>query len=305
MNFGQRTPEKEALALVERALAEGLRVFDTANMYGDGAAERLLGRALATSASTPSEGNDVVVVSKAGAWRKGGKSEGLGRQTLLDALKGSLERLRRPRLDLYLLHTPDPLTPPDETVDGLAQALEEGLIQAWGVSNFSSWQILELIHLCERRNIAGPSVAQQLYNPLVRQLDVEFFSFAKKYKLHTGIYNPLAGGLLVGRGEAPRTLGPRLTSNAFYKKRYGEPRLAEFASTLRGIAAEAGLSLQTMTYAWLASHPRVDSFLLGPATVAHLDDALAALSVELSSSTLRAMDSAYRCHLGTDASYAR
>lgn len=297
MNFGTRTPAAEAHAIVDRAIQRGATHFDTANLYGDGESERILGRALM------GRRDGVRIATKVGLLKR----EGLAPERVLAALDQSLNRLQTDRVDLYYLHAPDPATPFDRTLDAIATLLESGKIASWGVSNFAAWQIAELDHLCDRRKLARPRVAQMLYNVLVRQLDFEFFAFAKQHPIEVTVYNPLAGGLLA-RDAAPGAgfpKGSRFEANALYRTRYWTDALLDLAQQLRALAAEAGWDGVALAYAWLAGRPGVDSILSGPATVAHLDAAIDGCAKDLPADLRARVDALHRAFVGTDARYAR
>lgn len=278
MNFGQRTPADQALAIVDRAVGQGVAWLDTANLYNRGESERIVGRALIGRRDA------VAVATKVGLDRARGGVEGLSRAVVLAACDASLKRLGIEQIDLYYLHAPDPETPQEQTLQALAELLAAGKIRHWGISNHASWQVLELRQLALAMGMPPPAVAQQLYNPLVRQLDVEYFRFAARYGVHTTIYNPLAGGLLAGahRFEDAPALGSRFAGNRFYRQRYWSRTLFDAVESLRAVAADEGMDLVTLTYAFLLDHPGVDSVLVGPGSVEHLDAALAARAVRLS-----------------------
>ncbi len=301
MNFGKRTPAAEAERIVARALDQGVTVFDTANAYVDGESERILGKALRGKRDA------AVIATKVGFGRVAGKPEGLAPARVRDAIDESLQRLGTDRVDLYYLHVPDRATPMEDTLVAVAEVLKSGKALAFGVSNYASWEILETIAACDRLGMPRPVVAQQLYNLLIRQLDVEYMRFAGRYALHTTIYNPLAGGLLTGRyapGDAIAS-GTRFENNRLYQGRYWSPRMLDLAEGHRRIAEGAGLTLLELSYAWLARAPGVDSILVGPASVAHLDDAIAAAARSVPSEALAAIDALHRAHLGTETTYAR
>jgi aryl-alcohol dehydrogenase-like predicted oxidoreductase len=296
MNFGKRTPEPEAFRIMERALERGVSWFDTANAYGD--SELILGRFLR---GRP----DVKVATKCGIGNMSGPSEGLSAKVVRAAVDASLKRLQREHLDLYYLHMPDRGTPIEETLGALAEAHRAGKIGAWGVSNFASWRVAELNHACGAIGLAKPRVSQVLYNLLVRQLEIEYFDFARHTGLHTTIYNPLAGGLLAGKTLANLEPGGRFDKNTRYQKRYLTPRLEELASSFAQLAADAGIDRVALAYGFAAQHPGVDTVLLGPATVAQLDAGLDGCAQELGKDMARKIDELHRAYAGTDASYAR
>jgi aryl-alcohol dehydrogenase-like predicted oxidoreductase len=282
MNFGGRTPAAEAHRIVDRALERGVTHFDTANLYSGGESERVLGKALA------GRRDRAFIATKCGV------NEGLAGKRVLTAINESLLRLGTDWVDLYYLHVPDPKTPIEETLDAVAVLLEKGKARSWGVSNYAAWQILELNHLCDARGMKRPAWSQVLYNLLVRQLDVEYFAFTKRYPIHTTVYNPLAGGMLAG--------GSRYKSNAMYQRRYWSESMKQRAEAFRGLG---GLDLVTLAYAWVAGRPGVDSVLAGPATVAHLDAAIDGCALELPADVRAKVDEVHLSITGTDARYAR
>jgi len=300
MNFGKRTPRDVSLRILARAADAGVTLLDTANVYNDGASEQIVGAFLRGRAG-------VQVATKVGFARVNGRPEGLSRAAILAACEASLTRLGVDAIDLYYLHVPDPLTPPEATLEAVAGLLAAGKIRHWGVSNYASWQILHWKHLAAEAGIPGPVVAQQLYNPLIRQLDVEYFAFAQSFPIHTTIYNPLAGGLLAGfhKADAEPGRGSRFDNNPMYRRRYWRPAMFAAVEPLRAVAASEGLSLLALAYAFVLRHPGVDSVLVGPATADHLDAALVAVDVTLSDAATRAVRDVYVDLVGTDASYAR
>lgn len=310
MNFGKRTPEPEAHRLVHRALERRVVHFDTANAYVAGEGERILGRALR------GKRQHALIASKVGLSRiggvasgliaAGGSSEGLSRARIIQACEESLERLGTDYLDLYFLHVPDQGTPIEESVAAMGKLLEAGKIRAWATSNYASWQLLEMIHYCDVAGVTRPILAQQMYNLLVRQLELEYFAFAKRYGLHTTAYNPLAGGMLSGKHQMGTvTPGSRFDDNPMYQRRYYSAEQFRRLEDYRALAAKLDLSLPELAFAWLASRPGVDSVVIGPASVEHLDHAIDALERRLSAETLAELDLLYVRHQGTDASYAR
>ena len=142
---------------------------------------------------------------------------------------------------------------------------------------------------------------------LHRQLDIEYFAFTRRCPIHTTIYNPLAGGLLAGTHRfdevAPR--GSRFDANAFYQRRYWTRPMFEHVEELRAVASSEGLSMVQLAYAWLASRAGVDSVLVGPASVAHLDEAVDAVGRSLSPAPLGRIDELWREWSGTDTNYVR
>jgi aryl-alcohol dehydrogenase-like predicted oxidoreductase len=294
MNFGRRTPEAEARRIIARALECGLRSFDTANLYSDGEAERVLGRALV------GRRGEVQLTTKVGAW----KNEGLSRARVVASLDESLTRLGTDFVDVFLLHAPDPKTPLEETLEGVREVLGAGKARAWGVSNFAAWQLGELNHLCASAGLVKPSHSQVLYNLAVRQLEVEYVPFTQRFPLRTSVFNPLAGGLFARDPSQPRPKQARLEANGLYRRRYGSAVLLEFARAVNQVATDAGYSLVHVAFGFVLSRPWVHEVLAGPATLEHLNAAIAA-TAPLPPELVAALDEVHRARLGTDASYAR
>jgi aryl-alcohol dehydrogenase-like predicted oxidoreductase len=300
MNFGRRTPAAESERIVARAIDRGLTFFDTANVYNQGESERILGRALEGKRSA------CLVATKVGLWGIPGLREGLSRTAILGAIDASLARLRTDRIDVYYLHAPDPAAPIEETLDAMKTVLESGKARAWGVSNYASWQILEIFRLSDERGMPRPILSQVIYNLLIRQVEVEYTSFAARYPIHTTVYNPLAGGLLSGKHvEESVTPGSRFDKNTMYRRRYWTSRFFEYVAVLGEVAREEGMSLVDLAYAWVAGRAGVDSILVGPADVAQLDAAIAGCEKSLSDRARKKLDELSYAFAGTDAKYAR
>ncbi len=301
MNFGKRTNEAESLKIVHRAIERGLVLFDTANAYVEGESERIVGRALCDRRS------QALIATKVGFGRNVGKPEGLSRARILAAIDESLSRLGTDYVDVFYLHVPDYTTPIEESLDAIQKLLAAGKIRSWAVSNYASWQVLEMFHLAERRGMPRPVMSQMLYNVLIRQLDLEYFRFAERYALHTTIYNPLAGGLLAGKfvsTDDPQK-GTRFDKNALYQKRYWTAPFFARVEAYRDVAKAEGLSLVEFAYAFVAGHPRVDSILVGPGSVEHLDAAIDACAKVISPEGRRRIDELHVEFQGTNTSYAR
>lgn len=301
MNFGKRTPAAESERIVRRALERGIRVFDTANSYNEGDSERILGKALGKDRER------ILLSTKVGLGPVPGKREGLSPETMRLALDASLERIGTHAVDVYYLHVPDRATPIESTLDALKGLVDSGRVRAWGVSNYSSWEILEMNHLADARGLARPVVTQMLYNPIHRQLEVEYFAFARRYPIHTSAYNALAGGVLAGRhrfAEAPEK-GSRFDHNAMYQRRYWTRTMFQRAGEVLAVAEKYGIPPVDFSYAWIAAQPGVDSILVGPASVEQLDQAIDAVRLALPADALAAMEDLSHEWAGTDTNYVR
>jgi aryl-alcohol dehydrogenase-like predicted oxidoreductase len=296
MNFGKRTPEAEAQRIVHRALERGLTFFDTANAYVEGESERILGRALGARRA------QAQIATKVGIGKSMSSPEGLAPERIAAALEESLGRLGTDHVELYYFHKPDHSRPLEDSLQAMEKLIQSGKVRAFGASNYASWQHLEMIQFGLK-----PRVSQQMYNLLVRQLEIEYFRFARKYGVHTTVYNPLGGGLLAGKlkrgGELPA--GSRFDKNPLYQRRYLTDRFFELADAFARLAAEAGRTPVELAYQWTAARPGVDSILLGPGTVEQLDAAIDAVAKPLAKEVIDRADEIHRTFQGTDATYAR
>lgn len=300
MNFGKRTDAAESKRIVARALELGVTHIDTANAYTDGSSERIVGEAIKSRRA------DITLATKVGFARIDGKPEGLTRARIFAAVDESLGRLGTDYIDIYYLHVPDHSTPIEESLDAIAELIAKQKIRSWGISNYGAWQVLEMID-SKRAGLPKPAIAQHLYNVLIRELDVEWFSFAKKYELETIVFNPLAGGLLTGKHQRDGSTqkGTRFDKNKLYLGRYFTAAMFDRVEQLTAVAKKHNLSLLELAYAWTAGAPGVDAILIGPGSVAHFDEGVKACDVHLSSEARAEVDRLHRDWAGTDAHYVR
>ena len=296
MNFGKRTNERDSIEIIRRALGEGVTAFDTANIYCEGESERILGKGLGADRAR------VSVATKVGAW----KGEGLKPERVKTALSESLTRLGMDHVDIYYLHVPDHATPLKETLAGMKDLIASGAARAWGVSNYASWQILDMCAIADEIGLARPVIAQQLYNLVHRELDIEHFAWKRAHPIHLTVYNALAGGLLTDRHTDKRAeKGSRLDTNPLYRRRYVTDVMFERAADLRELAKKHGLSLVELAYAFLGTRKEIDSVLVGPANLSQLEAAMKGVARELPPACVTELEQVYRTWMGTDTHYVR
>ncbi len=301
MNFGKRTPADESERIVRRALERGITLFDTANSYNEGASESILGKALGKDRER------IVLTTKVGLGTALPRREGLTPAAMRSALEASLGRLGVSSVDVYYLHVPDRSTPIEDSIGAMKELVDSGRVKAWGVCNYASWEILEMNAIADRIGLARPVMTQLLYSPVHRQLDVEYFAFARRHPIHTSVYNVLAGGMLARdhKRDAEPAKGSRFDKNAMYQRRFWTPTMFDRAAQVRAVAQAHGLSPVDFCYAWLATRPGIDSILVGPAAVAQLDQAIDALALTLPAEALSAMDALALEWAGSDTNYVR
>jgi aryl-alcohol dehydrogenase (NADP+) len=283
MTFGLQCDEPTSVGILERAAAGGITFLDTSDVYPLGGGldtvgrtEEILGRWLA------GRRHEFVVATKCfGAMSARPWDRGLSRKHILDAIEGSLRRLRTDYVDLYQCHAPDDDTPIDETLRALDDVVRAGKARYIGTSNFLAYRIARAMGRSEVLGVARFDSAQPRYNLLFRQVERDLLPLCLEEGVGVIPYNPLAGGLLSGkhRRQTGPTPGTRFTlGNAArrYQDRYWHEREFATVEALRPLAASAGLSLATMAVAWVLANPAVTAPIIGASRPEQLDDLLPA-----------------------------
>ncbi len=220
---------------------------------------------------------------------------GASRKHVLDAIDGSLRRLRTDYVDLYQIHHPDPHTPIDETLGALDDVVRAGKARHVGCSNYPAYQVARALGRSEVQCLARFDSVQPRYNLLFRQIERELLPLCQDEGLGVIAYNPLAGGLLSGkhRRETGPTAGTRFTlGNAAerYQARYWHEREFATVEALRPLAAAAGMSMAQMAVAWVLAHPAITAPIIGASRPEQLDDVLAAADKGLASDVKARLD---------------
>ncbi|MEO5832476.1 MAG: aldo/keto reductase [Nakamurella sp.] len=275
MTFGDTADAGLAQRMVDAALAAGVTSLDTANGYAGGKSEEIVGGLL------KGRRDKVVLATKAGIYPgDSGDAALLSASGLRRSLHGSLRRLGVDSVDIYYLHRPDRSVPLTETLSTLADFVREGTVRSIGVSNYSAWQVAEILQICEAVGAPRPVLAQQMYNLIARRLEDEYVEFSMTSGVATIVYNPLGAGLLTGR----YTLTEMPTEGRFgsaaiagmYRDRYWNKANFEAVETLSLIAAQAGISVPELAIRWLLSKPVVSSVLIGGSKVEQIEATIAA-----------------------------
>jgi len=269
--------DEDSIKAVQKALDLGINFFDTADVYGDGHSESVLGKALG------SERKNVIVATKVGGVKqKGGPSRhDASRKHIMSAIEASLKRLRTDYVDLYQIHVPDPSTPVSETASALLQLKKEGKIRYAGLSNMKTTEISEYM----KHGIV--TTLQPEYNMIQRGSETELFPFCMEHKIAVLAYSPLARGLLTGKYDTKSnfpTTDVRAIDSAFQGKTF-EMNL-RCVEELRPIATESGLTLTQLAIAWTLSNPAVSVALVGAKTPAQIEENATAFDSPLSSDAL-------------------
>src|SRR3954451_1915375 len=214
MPFGVETDEAGSHEQLDRFIEAGGTLVDTADVYGKGQSEEIIGRWFA---SRPADVTERVVLATKGRFAVGNEPNSLGLSTrhLTRALDASLRRLGVERVDLYQVHAFDPWTPMEETLRTLDGFVRAGKIHYYGLSNFTGWQLTKAVHLARRLGLAEPVTLQPQYNLLVREIEWEIVPAAQDAGLALLPWSPLGGGWLSGkyRRDARPTGDTRLGDN--------------------------------------------------------------------------------------------
>ena len=290
--FGSRIDEDRTHQVVNAALEAGVTLFDTADTYGSGASEELLGRALGKHR------DDVVVATKfgmpAGGLNGPDWQARASRSYLRRAVEGSLRRLGTEWIDLYQLHQPDLVTPYDETLAALNELVDEGKIRYFGCSNFHAWELVDAHWTAKAAGIEGFVSAQNEYSLYNRTAEDELVPACARLGIGLLPYFPLAYGLLTGKYHRDQD-APRGTRLAISAQRH---RLAnadfDRVEALERFAAERGVSVLDVALGGLAAQPTVTSVIAGATRPEQVDANVEAGLWQPSADELAALDTINR-----------
>jgi len=271
MTFGSQTDQAGAQCIVDTCIDHGVNFFDTANVYNKGVSETILGKAL------HGRRDRVVLASKVRMKMGDAPNEsGLSRAAIRKAIDESLARLGTDYVDLYYLHAPDRSVPIEETLATMDELVRAGKVRYPAISNFPSWQVVQMFWIAKEKGYRPPTVSQLMYNVLARAIEEEYVAMCKQFGVSTVVYNPLAGGLLTGkqRREGPLP-GTRFDNNQLYLGRYWHAAYFDALDELSAAAAKAGRSLVDVALCWLLYHSAADCLIFGATRQEHLEQNLA------------------------------
>ncbi len=279
MNFGGPTNEEDSLIILQRAVDGVINFIDTANVYNAGESERIVGRFLKENALR----NQVVLATKVhGRMGNGPNDGGASRYHIIQACEDSLRRLQTDRIDLYQLHRPPLSMPQEETLRAFDDLVRAGKVLYIGCSTHPAWMVMEALAISERHNLAGYVSEQPPYNFLDRRIENELVPLCQKYGLAILPWSPLAGGILAGRYSSKTAFpeGSRAERWDFFQSRI-TMRSLEVTDELEKMARERSLTLSQLSLLWVKDQPGITSPIIGPRTLAHLEDALPLLEKTL------------------------
>jgi aryl-alcohol dehydrogenase-like predicted oxidoreductase len=298
MTFGSETDEAGSHAQLDRFFEAGGTLIDTADVYSNTESESIIGRWLAKQ--SPAILDRVVIATKGRFPTGDGPNDlGLSRRHLSRAIEASLRRLGVECLDLYQVHGYDPLTPIEETLRALDDAVRAGKVNYVGLSNFAGWQVQKTVDVANARNLNRPVTLQPQYNLLVREIEWEIVPVCREEGLGLLPWSPLGGGWLTGkysRDQVP-TGATRLGEDPnrgveAYGPRSSEQRTWDVLSAVETIARARGCSMAQVALSWVRDRPTVSSVILGCRTIEQLDDNLGAADLDLDEQETAALDKA-------------
>ncbi|MET9134106.1 aldo/keto reductase [Streptomyces antibioticus] len=281
--------EEASRPLIRQALEAGVTFFDTANVYSDGTSEEIVGRALRDFARR----DEIVLATKVHSrMRTGPNGAGLSRKAILSELDNSLRRLGTDHVDLYQIHRFDPHTPVEETMEALHDVVKAGKVRYLGASSMYAWQFAKMQHAAERHGWTRFVSMQNHYNLLYREEEREMLPLCADQGVGVLPWSPLARGRLTRDWG---TVTERSATDDFGGRLYPDGDHAIVAAVSR-IAAERGVPRARVALAWLLSRSTVTAPIVGAAKPHHLDDAVAALELELSEKELAELEQPYSPH---------
>jgi aryl-alcohol dehydrogenase-like predicted oxidoreductase len=296
MTFGAESSQEVAHAQLDAFLDAGGTLVDTADVYTAGASESIIGRWLA---ARPADVRDRVVLATKGRFPMADEPNGLGnsRRHLRRALDASLDRLGVEHVDLYQLHAWDPLTPLEETLRFLDDAVRAGKIGYVGLSNFTGWQVQKAVDLTERWGLSVPVTLQPSYSLLVRDVELEIVPACEHNGLGLLPWSPLAGGWLSGKYDRDTrpTGATRLGEDPdrgieAYDRVGGRERTWRVLEAVQDVAEAHGAPMSQVALAWLLSRRAVTSVILGARTLEQLQQNLGAVDLVLTPAELARLD---------------
>lgn len=301
--FGTQVGEQESIRMIHSALDAGINFVDTADIYGAGASDVIVGKAIQGR-------RDGLVLAGKVRWRVGQdrfKDAGLSRWHIVHGVEASLRRLGTDCLDLLFFHSPDYSTPLEESLAAADMLVRQGKVMQVGMSNYAAWQVCHAKWICDKRNFASPVVTQVVYNMLTRGIEQEFVPFCREMEVGITVYNPLAGGLLTGKHDPSQgpTAGTRFDLRKDYYSRYWTDANFTALAELAEIAQASGRGLLDLALQWLLAQQAIDAVILGVSKIEHLEQNLAAAEGTLDQETLAACDKVWEKLKGSSFQYNR
>ena len=280
----------DSIAIIHAALDAGINFIDTADVYGQGESEEIVGKALGGGRR-----DDVILATKFhNAMGEDPNRRGNSRRWIMRAVEDSLRRLNTDWIDLYQVHRPDPRTDIEETLSALNDLVQQGKVRSIGHSTFPAGQIVEAQWVARDHHLQRFVTEQPPYSILVRGVEADVLPTCSRHGMAVMSYSPLAGGWLSGRwrkdtGQQSSSRAARLPER-FDLSNPANQRKLDAVEQLAQLADEAGVTLIQLAIAFVLNHPAITAALVGPRTMEQLESQLAAADVVLDEATLDRID---------------
>ncbi|NOU90542.1 aldo/keto reductase [Paenibacillus sp. LMG 31460] len=284
--------EERSRPIIKKALELGINFFDTANVYSSGTSEEIIGRALKDFANR----DEIVIASKVnGRMHEGPNGAGLSRKAIMSEIDKSLKRLGTDYVDLYQIHRWDYNTPIEETMEALHDVVKAGKARYIGASAMYAWQFLKALHVAEKNGWTRFVSMQNHLNLIYREEEREMLPLCKVEKIGVIPYSPLAGGRLT-RDTQETT--DRSETDQIAKAKYDATANTDrfVIERVAAIAEKYGVPRVQIALAWLLQKEPVTAPIIGATKVSHLEDAVAALSIKLTSEEIASLEEPYIPH---------
>jgi aryl-alcohol dehydrogenase-like predicted oxidoreductase len=286
--------EEAATPIVRRAIETGIIFFDTADSYNNGQSEIVTGRLLKHFSTR----DEVVVATKVFMpLTPGENSAGLSRKHVLAAIDASLVRLKMDYVDLYQIHRFDPQVPVEETMDVLDEVVRAGKARYIGASSMYAWQFQKAQFAAERAGGQRFISMQNHYNLIYREEEREMLPLCFDQGVGVIPWSPLARGVLAGNlSRGGEKLTTRARTDTFPDGTYDQPSDFDVVDQVSAVAARRGVPAARVALAWLLHQPTVVAPIIGATKISHIDDAVAATSLDLGANEIASMEAPYLPH---------
>jgi aryl-alcohol dehydrogenase-like predicted oxidoreductase len=284
--------EEKSRPIIKKAVELGINFFDTANVYSDGTSEEIVGRALKDFASR----DDVVIATKLNMrMRKGPNGAGLSRKAVFAEIDHSLRRLGTDYVDLYQIHRWDPHVPIEETLEALHDVVKAGKVRYIGASSMHAYQFVQAVYKSRLRRWTEFCSMQNYVNLLYREEERDMLPFCADENIAVIPWSPMARGRLTRDWDETTE---RAESDVFGKTLYEQTAAADrkVVEKVAEIAKDRGVPRAQVALAWVIQKPGITAPIIGASKESHLDDAVAALSLNLSGEEIAALEAAYVPH---------
>lgn len=282
---------QEAKPVVRRALDSGVNLIDSCDFYSNGASESVLGQLFDGFIDR----NEVLIATKFGMpMGPGANQRGYSRKHIVEAAEASLKRLGTDRIDLYQTHIWDPSANMEELVEALDHLVRTGKVLYVGATDMPAWQFVKAVCHAKANRMAHFVSMQSHYNLVWREDEREMFPFCHAEGIGLIPYSPMARGFLSGAGRrAGVGQTERARTDTYANQWYGRAADEAVASAVEDVARARGVSPSQIALAWVLHNPAVHSPIIGPTRTEHVDEAVAALNIELDPSEIERLQACY------------